>query len=287
LKPISGTTRVVGVVGMPVRHSLSPAIVNAAFDALGVDWSYFAFEVAPDDIDAAVEGMRALQLGGLSVTMPHKERVAELVDRCSADAATLGAVNCIVRDGDDLIGENTDGPGFVDALKSDLNFDPVGRRAVVLGAGGAARAVVLALARAGAADVAVVNRTRSNAERAVALAGPAGRVAAAEDAVPEADLVVNATPLGMTEGGMAIDPGLLRPRHALVDLIYHPSTTLLLAAAAERGCAVANGLGMLVHQAAHAVRLWTGLDPPVDTMRQAAKVGLDQRTNVDIRYPDY
>jgi shikimate dehydrogenase len=182
----------------------------------------------------------------------------------------LGAVNCIVRDGDELIGENTDGPGFLDALKSDLNFDPEGRRAVVLGAGGAARAVVLALARAGAADVAIVNRTRSNAERAVALAGSAGHISNADDAVPDADLVVNATPLGMTEGGMPIDPGLLRPGHALIDLIYHPATTPLLAAASERGCAVANGLGMLVHQAAHAVRLWTGLDPPIDVMRQAA-----------------
>jgi len=183
----------------------------------------------------------------------------------------LGAVNCIVRDGDDLVGENTDGPGFLDALKADLDFDPAGRRAVVLGAGGAARAVVLALARAGAVDVAVVNRTRSNAERAVALAGSAGRVANAPDAVPDADLVVNATPIGMTEDGMAVDPSLLGSRHAVVDLIYHPSTTPLLAAASERGCAVANGLGMLVHQAAHAVWLWTGLDPPVDAMRRAAE----------------
>ena len=260
---------------MPVRHSLSPAIVNAAFDALELDWSYVAFEVAPADIDAAIEGMRALQLGGLSVTMPHKERVAELVDRCSADAAALGAVNCIVRDGDELIGENTDGPGFLDTLKSDLNFDPAGRRAVVFGAGGAARAVVLALARAGAADVAVVNRTRSNAERAVALAGSVGRIADALDAVPEADVVVNATPLGMTEGGTAIDPSLLGRRHAVVDLIYHPSETPLLAAASERGCAVANGVGMLVHQAAHAVQLWTGLDPPIETMREAATAGAD------------
>lgn len=258
---------------MPVRHSLSPTIVNAAFDALGVDWSYVAFEVAPDDIEAAIDGMHALRLGGLSVTMPHKERVAELVDRCSADAAALGAVNCVVRDGDDLIGENTDGPGFVDALEWDLSFDPVDRRAVVLGAGGAARAVVLALARAGAADVAVVNRTPSKAERAVALAGSVGRIADATDAVPDADLVVNATPVGMTDDGMAIDPSLLGPRHAVVDLTYHPSTTPLLAAASERGCAVANGLGMLVHQAAHAVQLWTGLEPPIDVMREAAALG--------------
>jgi shikimate dehydrogenase len=267
---ITGATRVAGVIGMPVRHSRSPAIVNAAFEALGVDWSYFAFEVAPDQVEAAIDGMRALQLGGLSVTMPHKERVAELVDRCSPDATALGAVNCVVRDHDELVGENTDGPGFLDALRSDLDFDPFGRRAVVLGAGGAARAVVLALARAGAADVAVVNRTRANAERAVALAGSVGRVADAADAVPGADLVVNATPVGMTERGTVVDPALLESSQSVVDLIYHPATTPLLDAAAERGCAVANGLGMLVHQAARGVRLWTGLDPPIATMLDAA-----------------
>jgi shikimate dehydrogenase len=261
---------VAGVIGTPIRHSLSPVIVNTAFEALGVDWSYLAFEVASEDVPAAVQGMRALRFGGLSVTMPHKERVAELVDRRSRDADALGAVNCVVLDGDELVGENTDGPGFLEALRSDLDFDPRERRATVLGAGGAARAVVLALARAGIADVAVVNRTRANGERAAALAGPAGRVADAIEAVPAADLVVNATPLGMTEGGMAVDPALLQPGQAVVDLIYHPSETPLLVAAAARRCAVANGLGMLVHQAAHAVRLWTGLDPPVAAMREAA-----------------
>jgi shikimate dehydrogenase len=269
LNTISGSTRVAGVIGMPVRHSRSPAIVNAAFEALGVDWSYVAFEVAPDQLAAAIDGMRALQLGGLSVTMPHKEGVAALVDRCSEDATALRAVNCVVRDGSELVGENTDGPGFLDALRSDLEFDPARRRVVVLGAGGAARAVVLALARAGAADVAVVNRTAANAERAAALAGPAGRVSNA-DAVRDADLVVNATPVGMTDAAPALDPALLGPRQSVVDLIYHPATTPLLRGAAERGCPVANGLGMLVHQAAHAVRLWTGLDPPIATMLEAA-----------------
>src|SRR4051794_5137806 len=185
---ISGSTRVAGVIGMPVRHSLSPVIVNAAFEALGVDWSYVAFEVAAEDIEAALTGMRALRLGGLSVTMPHKERVAELVDGCSADAAALGAVNCVLLEGNRLVGENTDGSGFLDALHGDLGFDPEGRRAVVVGAGGAARAVVLALARAGAADVVVVNRTKAKAERAAALAGSVGRVADAESAVCDAAL---------------------------------------------------------------------------------------------------
>jgi shikimate dehydrogenase len=278
---ISGTTRVAGVIGTPIRHSLSPVIVNAAFEALDLDWAYFAFEVEPDEVGAALDGMRALGLGGLSVTMPHKERAAALVDRCSADAAALGAVNCIVPAGGELVGENTDGPGFIDALTADTGFDPTGCRAVVLGAGGAARAVVLALARAGAADIGVVNRTAANGERAVGLVPGVGRTATAAEAVPEAGLVVNATPVGMTDQGLPMDTGLLGPAHTLVDLVYHPSVTPLLAAAAERGSTVANGLGMLVHQAAHAVRLWTGLEPPVDAMLAAARGALAERSQTD------
>jgi shikimate dehydrogenase len=278
---ISGTTRVAGVIGTPIRHSLSPVIVNAAFEALDLDWDYFAFEVAPDDVGAALDGMRALGIGGLSVTMPHKERAAALVDRCSADAGALGAVNCIVPVGGELVGENTDGPGFIDALAADTGFDLAGCRAVVLGAGGAARAVVLALARAGAADIAVVNRTAVNGERAVELVPGVGRTATAPEAVPEAGLVVNATPVGMTDQGVPVDTGLLGPTHTVVDLVYHPSVTPFLAAAAERGSAVANGLGMLVHQAAHAVRLWTDLDPPVEAMVAAARSALAERSQTD------
>ena len=223
---IAGTTRVAGVIGMPVRHSLSPVIVNAAFDAMALDWSYFAFEVEPERIAQALDGMRALQLGGLSVTMPHKEAVAQLVDRCSADAAALRAVNCVVPDGDELLGENTDGPGFVDAVRSELEFELPGCRAVVIGAGGAARAVVLALARAGAADVAILNRTAAKAEQAAALAPSVARVSDAA-AVADASLIVNATPVGMTDTATPIDPALLEPRHTVVDLVYHPQSTPL------------------------------------------------------------
>lgn len=256
--------------------------MNSAFETLGLDWEYFAFEVAPAGVAGALEGMRALGLGGLSVTMPHKESVARLVDRCAPDATALASVNCVVPDGDDLVGENTDGPGFIDALRADLGFDPGGCRAVVLGAGGAGRAVVLALAREGASDVAVVNRTRANADRAVALAGQVGRVVGAGDAamdatMRDATLIVNATPAGMTDERIPIDVALLSARHVVVDLVYHPAVTPLLAAAAGRGCTVANGLGMLVHQAAHAVRLWTGLDAPVDAMAEAARAALTAR----------
>jgi shikimate dehydrogenase len=266
---ISARTRVAGVIGSPVRHSRSPAIHNAAFAAAGLDWTFAAFEVAPGDAGRALDGMRALGLGGLSVTMPHKDAVAAAVDELSDDAAALGAVNCVVPIGDGrLRGESTDGPGFVRSL-ADAGFDPAGRRCCVLGAGGAARAVVLALARAGASAVVVVNRTVAKAEAAAALAGAVGAVAPAPD--PGAELVVNATSVGMgDDGALPLDPDRLQAGQWVADLVYVPIDTPLLAAARAAGCRTVDGLGMLVHQAAIAFEAWTGEPAPVEAMRLAA-----------------
>jgi shikimate dehydrogenase len=268
-------------MGFPIRHSLSPAIHNAAFRALGLDWAFLAFEVAPGTAGDAVAGMRALGMEGLSVTMPHKADVAAAVDRLSPAAEELGAVNTVVRRaGGVLVGENTDGAGFVDALRLDEGFDVAGRRCLVVGAGGAARAVVRALAQAGAAEVVVANRTPERAREAAALAGGAGRVGVAGDA-GEADLVVNATPLGMAhmQAATVVEPALLGPGQLVVDLVYLPAVTPLVEAARAQGAAAANGLGMLIHQAAHAFRLWTGEDPPLEVMSAAAVAEL--RRTVD------
>ena len=270
---------------------------NAAFRALGLDWAYLAFEVPEGEADAAVAGARALGIVGLSVTMPHKAAVVASVDRLSPVAAALGAVNTIVAGaGGVLVGENTDGVGFLDALGQDEGFDPAGRRCLVVGAGGVARAVVKALADAGAAEVVVVNRTTSRAEAAASLAGPVGRVGSAGEAAG-ADLVVNATPLGMadvvTRGGevrpidgteaeadppasavAAVDPAALGPGQLVVDLVYNPPLTPLVEAARARGAVATGGLGMLIHQAAHAFRLWTGEDPPLAVMSAAAMAEL-------------
>ena len=266
---ITGATRTAGVIGSPVRHSLSPVIHNAAFAAVGLDWVFLAFDVADGDAPAALEGMRALAIDGLSVTMPHKHAVARAVDRCSADAETLDAVNCVVREGGTLVGENTDGPGFLDALRLDVGFDPDGRRAVVFGAGGAARAVIRALGQAGAAEVVVVNRTPGRAEAAAGLAGPVGRTGTADE-VADADLVVNATPVGMTAGDAVVPTDHLGAGQLVADLVYDPAVTPLLEAARANGATTVNGLGMLIHQAAHAFRLWTGEDAPVEVMSAAA-----------------
>jgi shikimate dehydrogenase len=276
-------TTVVGVMGHPVRHSLSPLLHNTAFAELGLNWTSVAFEVAPGQAAGALAGVRALGLAGLSVTMPHKAEVAALVDECSEVAARLGAVNCVHNRDGVLYGDNTDGAGFLASLARAAGFDPAGTRCLVVGAGGAARAVVVALAGAGAAAVTVVNRTPARAEDAAALAGPAGRVAPVGPAVDAeialADLVVNATPVGMlgtAAGGESslIAPSSLRAGQVVVDLVYAPRPTAWLAAAADTGAVTVDGLGMLVHQAAAQLELWTGRPAPVDRMWEAASAAV-------------
>ncbi len=271
---ITGETRLAGVIGWPVRHSLSPLIHNAAFAAAGLDWTYLAFPVAPGAAADALAGMRSMGIDGLSVTMPHKAPVAAALEHRTDTAIALGAVNCVFRDGERIVGDNTDGGGFVDALRLDEGIDPAGMRCVVFGAGGAARAVVRSLAAAGAERVTVVNRRHDRAEAAASLAGPRGAVGDDGD-VASADLVVNATPVGMgDDAGMPFAPTAVASGAVIADLVYHPATTPLLDAAATTGHRTVGGLGMLVHQAARAFGRWTGTDPSVDVMYRAARDGL-------------
>lgn len=272
---VSGETRLAAVIGWPVRHSLSPPIHNAAFEATGLDWVYLALPVAPGAVPAAIVGMDALGIDGLSVTMPHKAAVAATLDSLTADAVALGAVNCVHRDGSELVGDNTDGGGFVDSLRLDEDLDPAGMDCVVVGAGGAARAVVRSLAEAGAARVVVTSRRPGPAEQAARLAGRVGVVGSPADLVA-ADLVVNATPVGMgADGGLAFDPVQCRDGTVVVDLVYHPAETPLLVAAGEAGHRTVGGIGMLVHQAARAFSRWTGVAAPVEVMAAAARRGLE------------
>jgi shikimate dehydrogenase len=279
---VSARTHVAAIIGDPVRHSLSPAIYNAAFTATGLDWVFVAFEVPAAGGADAVRACRALGLDGLAVTMPHKDAAAATVDVLTPRAATLGAVNCIVRRDGDLLGDSTDGAGFVASLRADADVDPAGSRAVVLGAGGAARAIVVALAEAGAAEVVVVNRTPEPAAVAASLV-PVGRVGTAAD-VGSADLVVNATSVGMAVTGdpestlrLPVEADRLRPDQVVADIVYHPESTALLAAAADLGATTVGGLGMLVHQAALNFTAWTGHDAPLATMWAAAREGLRDR----------
>jgi shikimate dehydrogenase len=280
LAGLSAATTVVGVIGDPIIHSLSPRLHNAAFAELGLDWVSLGFAVPEGSAPEALVGARALGIRGLSVTMPHKSSVAALVDHRTALAERLGAVNCVFNQNGVLTGDSTDGPGLVASLRRGAGFDPVGTRCLVVGAGGAARGVIAALADAGAAEVVVVNRTGSRAESAARLAGPAGRVGEPREASGCA-LVVNATPAGMeatnadsgerapTAGSgtsWMVDPAWLGPDQLVVDLVYYPAVTPWMAVARDHGSRVLNGLGMLVHQAALQIEWWTGHDAPVDVM---------------------
>ena len=275
---ISATTGVVAVIGDPVEHSLSPEIHNAAFEALGLDWTYVAFRVTPPDLAGALGGARAMGLAGLSVTMPHKSAILSLLDSLSATAATLGAVNCVAREGSALVGHNTDGDGLVDCLAA-RGFDPSGRRCLVLGAGGAARAAVLALGQAGATEVGVWARRPEAAGAAAVLAGAVGRPAVADGS--GYDLVVNATPLGM----QAADPSPIpvegiNAGQTVVDLVYAPGRTALLDAAAHAGAIPIAGTGPLIYQAASAFGLWTGHSPSVAVMESAVRQA-QERSKMD------
>jgi shikimate dehydrogenase len=267
---LSGRTELAAVIGDPIRHSLSPALFNAAFAELGMDWVMVAFELAAGHTAVAVDALRQLGWKGLSVTMPHKTEMSSLVDRLTPVAALLGAVNSVYRANGEVVGDSTDGAGFIDSLRSE-GVEPAGRRCVVLGAGGAARAVVVSLAEAGASEIVILNRTREAAERAALLAPGLARLGQTVD-VSDAELIINATPLGLaSDSRMALDPGLMAPHHVVVDLVYHPEVTPLLRAAAEQGATTVGGLGMLVHQAGHQFRRWTGAEPPLAAMWSAVR----------------
>ena len=270
-------TLVAAVVGSPIRHSLSPAIHNAAFEAAGLDWAFTAFDVGIADGPAALRGAAALGLRGLSVTMPLKTVLAAEVAELTPRARLLGAVNTITISDGHTLGDSHDGAGFLDALAAGNGWAAKDQRVVVFGAGGAARAIVAAVAEAGVAEVIVVNRNAERAAQAAALGGPAGRVGVPGE-VTAADLVVNATSVGMTGTDAAdrtpFDVDLLRPHHLVAELVYHPLETPLMVAARKCGASVADGVGMLVHQAARAFEGWTGYVAPVDVMDAAARASL-------------
>ncbi len=256
------------VIGWPIADSLSPAIHNAAFAERGLDWTYVALAVRPG---AMADGMRlldALEVAGANVTMPHKRSVLPFLARVGEEAARLDAVNTLVRTDVGWVGHNTDGEGFLRALRADAGFDPAGRSALILGAGGAARAVAVALAGAGA-SVRVGARRAEQAAAVAALddalrAVPWGETAAA-------DLIVNATP---AREGLPLDRLPFGPGVVAVDLITLPPPTSFLRAARAAGTDAHDGLGMLVHQAALSFRHWTGREAPIDVMAAAARVAL-------------
>lgn len=276
---INGATTVVGVIGDPISHSLSPVIHNAAFGSAGLNWVMVPLAVQAADGASIVDAVRTLGLAGVAVTMPHKQVVARSVDILDPAAEALESVNTIVvGEGGQIVGYSTDGAGFVESLMQ-AGVDPAERRVVVLGAGAAARSVIDALGRKHCDSIGVVNRSYDAAVTAARLApmGTAVEVADAAGALSTADIVVNATSVGMGSDESPVPPGVLTSGQTVVDLVYHPLETALLHEARRVGAVAVDGLGMLVHQAALQHRLWTGMTADLVSMREAANAALQQR----------
>ena len=289
---ISGKTNMVGVIGWPVSHSVSPAMHNAAFADLGLDWCYIPLPVSTEPaerVGEAVRGLRALGLRGANVTVPHKQAVMPHLDWLTPAAQAIGAVNTIRVEADGkLSGDNTDARGFVADLR-EHGVDPAGQRALVLGAGGSARAIVFGLAEAGCISITILNRTVEKAHdlatdiRAVFPFCRLSGHAMPDDIgvlAQEAQIIVNCTSLGMTPNvaGLPWDEKVaFRPGQVVYDLVYNPPQTRLLQKAAADGAQAIGGLGMLIWQGAIAFERWTGQLPPVATMRAAAEAVFAKR----------
>ncbi|HEY2774489.1 MAG TPA: shikimate dehydrogenase [Candidatus Binatia bacterium] len=272
---VEGTTRVIAILGHPVEHSLSPRMHNAAYAALGLDYVYVPLRCEPSQIRGAVRAISTLGIVGCNVTVPYKQDVSRLVDRLTPAARAIGAVNTIFRDGDEMVGDNTDGEGFAAALKHG-SVRVRGARALVIGAGGSARAVLHALREGGASRVVLANRTRAKATK---LAREFGAEATGLDALTNAELlrsctlVVNCTPVGLGGGAfLRYDADATSPRCAHFDLAYGHGPTPFLELARRAGRPTIDGRLMLVFQGAAAFRLFTGKKAPVDVM--LAAVGL-------------
>ena len=263
--------------GKPVAENPTQPMIEAAFRHHGLDWRYVQFEIEPDQLADAVRGMRAMGFRGGNVTTPHKVAIVKHLDRVAESASMMGAVNCLVRRGRELVGENTDGKGFVQSLRAAA--DPAGKRVVLLGAGGAARAIGVELALAGARSITIVNRGRDRGRELAELLKTNAKAAAESVAwegdyrVPaETDVVVNATSIGLfpdVQARVPLDLSTLAPRMVVADVIPNPPETRLVRDARSRGCAVLDGLGMLVNQGVTGFKYWTGVDAEPSVMRRA------------------
>lgn len=264
----------VGVVGRPIDHSLSPLLHRAAFQELGLAWTSTAIEAGEGEAERIAQLMRVEGFRGLSVTMPLKGEFANIVDELDESANDLGSVNCVTNNGDRLTGSSTDGDGFIAAIEHQTGFRPGGARVVLAGSGGAARSIISALARHEISDIAVIARSTVAVDELLGLAGGRGRHGTTDD-VQEADLVIDTTPFGMIGADPAfskplIAPSLTHSGQIVADLVYAPRETHWLEECRLHGAEIVGGLGMLVHQAALAIEIWTGQSAPVAAMWNAA-----------------
>ncbi len=282
---ITGKTRVCGIIGDPIEHTLSPVMQNAAFREMGLDYIYLPFKVAEGNLSEAIDGLRALNMAGINVTIPHKVVVIPLLDDIDGLAGYIGAVNTIVDQGGSLKGYNTDASGFYQALTAN-KIEVSKKKIVILGAGGASRAIAFILADKGA-ELTILNRSLDSAQTIAERVFQALRteikvgkltVKNLEPVLDEADILVNTTSLGMSPDltETPVPARLLKKELVVFDIIYNPLKTRLIKEAEKEGARVLNGLEMLVRQGAAAFELWTGLKAPIEVMRKAARDAMEE-----------
>lgn len=268
--------QIVAVFGNPVAGNPTQYIMEKAFAKAGLDWRYLTLLVPREKLADAVRGARAMGFNGFNCTIPHKVEVIQHLDRTSEAAGLMGAVNCVNRVGEELVGENTDGKGFVQSLREVT--DPQGKKVVILGAGGAARAIAVEVGLAGAAEITVVNRNLERGRELVALLNDRVKVAShfvewqGDYEVPAGvDVVINATSIGLgdDQARVPLAIGSLTPGMVVADVIFNPPDTKLMRDARAAGCKTLDGLGMLVNQAVIGFKIWTGVDPDAELMRDA------------------
>jgi shikimate dehydrogenase len=274
---ISGKTHIYAVIGDPIEHTLSPTMHNAAFEHLNLNMVFLAFRVTPDHLEHAVKGVRALGIRGLNVTMPHKNSVTMFLDEADASVRFLHAANTILNQDGRLRGFNTDGVGAVKALKNN-GVELAGKKALLLGAGGAAKAIAFALARE-VEDLCILNRDATKARDLASLLEPWGKRIVADELSPtnicthlqDSDLLINATSVGMAPNvhESLIDPHWLKPRLCVMDIVYNPVETKLIRDAKAADAKTVNGVEMLLYQGAASFEIWMGCKAPVDVMRAA------------------
>jgi shikimate dehydrogenase len=278
---INYKAELVGVFGHPVAENPTIIMQEAAFEATGLNWRYLTIEVLPDDLEDAIKGLRAMNMRGINLTIPHKVKVLKYLDEVAPDAALIGAVNTVRRQDKKLIGENTDGKGFLRSLKEDAKIDPACKQAVILGAGGAARAISVELALAGTKQITIVNRTTARGQELVKLLNEKTNAKAnfvewdkRVEIPPVTNILVNATSIGLypdIEAKPDIVYSDIRSDMIVCDVIPNPLATAFLEEAESRRAKTLDGLGMLVYQGAIGFTMWTGLEAPIDAMYQALK----------------
>ena len=280
---VDGKTRLYGILGHPVSSSLSPAMHNAAFAALGINAAYVPFPVAPEHFTRAVQGLAAAGVGGFNLTVPHKLAILPLLDEITPEAEAIGAVNTVRCEAGRLCGTNTDGQGLLLSLSRDLAWEPGGKSVLLLGAGGAARGIAMSLLDKGCRSLTIANRTRARAEelardcRALIQGAELRAVGLTEAEGTAPDLLVNSTTVGMGDGAAPVELERVEVREAVIDIVYSPAETPLLAQAKALGLPAANGIGMLLYQGWLAFNYWTGREAPIDVMRVALEEGLAAR----------